>query len=161
MESDLGHSLGVIFRLELDDVNDGDVVRLRDDALHLPGPRFPPRGRRIRIGHTAIPHQRDIIPMGGGHLDLGSLDLPIVEAAPATPVGVDPRLPELLPVQVVNEEVRGRVEADEEVGEPHDDIHHRDFAHGAVVAEVAVVAAHDQLVQVRNDLKGLTEDEKR
>lgn len=46
-----------------------------------------------------------------------------------------------------------------QVGHPGDDIDGRNLRDGAVVSEAANLVAHNQLVQVRNDLERLAEDE--
>ena len=82
-------------------------------------------------------------------------------AAALLAVGLDPGPPELFTVEVVDEKVCRRVEADQQVGHPRDDVDDRNFGDGAVVAETANLVANNQLVQVRNHLQRLAEDEQR
>jgi len=74
-------------------------------------------------------------------------------------ISFNPCLPKLLSIEVVNKKVCWRVEADKEVWKSHDDIHHRNFTHCTIVAQISTVSADNQLVQIRNNLKGLAENE--
>ena len=80
-------------------------------------------------------------------------------AAALFSIGFDPGPAELFPVEIVDEKVGRRVEADEQVGHPGDDINDWNLGDGAVVAETADLVANDQLVQVGNHLQRLAEDE--
>ena len=72
-------------------------------------------------------------------------------------ISVDPSTAKFLPIHVVDHKIGGRVNADKEMAEPGDDI--AEALHLAVLP--VVVAAHDQLVEIRKYLETLTSDEDR
>ena len=83
----------------------------------------------------------------------------VLDAARAE--GLEPDFTKFFSGQEVDDEVCRRVEADQQVGHPRDDVDDRNFGDGAVVAETANLVANNQLVQVRNHLQRLAEDEQR
>ena len=80
---------------------------------------------------------------------------PVSLVAKAPAVGLQPGDPELAPVEVVDQEVGGAVDADEEVRQADDDLD--DAGHLALAAGTRGVAP-DQLVEVGDNLEGLADD---
>jgi hypothetical protein len=77
--------------------------------------------------------------------------------SPKTPI--QPCLPKLVPVQVVDQKVGRGVDADEQVGQPHD--HDDGAVELAVAGDVVLALRTHQLVEVRDDFEALTYDKER
>ena len=83
----------------------------------------------------------------------------LTAAAEPASVGLHPGSTKFFPVEIVDQDVCGRVNTHKQVRHSSDDIHYRNFADGAVVTKISSARTNNQFIKVGDDFERLAEDE--
>ena len=83
----------------------------------------------------------------------------LAAAAEPASVGLHPGSTKFFPVEIVDQDVCGRVNTHKQVRHSSDDIHYRNFADGAVVTKISSARTNNQFIKVGDDFERLAEDE--